>query len=222
MMGLSGKRWLNTCQRYIAQGYSRVMPAITDHEVAPMTNHNSQTRDDKRAARVRPIREVAYADSPLGRVLVAATDSGLCAVYLGDDDAALLATLHASFLVEGTATGVLAETAASAIAAYLRNEAPLPAFPLDPISTPFQQLVWQALCTIPRGSTRTYGQLAQELGLPTGAARAVGRACASNSLAVVVPCHRALASDGRLHGFRWGIDRKRALLALEGVFLPLL
>lgn len=187
-----------------------------------MTNHDSQARDDKRAARVRPIREVAYADSPLGRVLVAATDSGLCAVYLGDDDAALLATLHASFPVTGTAAGVLAETAASAIAAYLRNEAPLPAFPLDPIGTPFQQLVWQALCTIPRGSTRTYGQLAQELGLPTGTARAVGRACASNSLAIVVPCHRALGSDGRLHGFRWGIERKRALLALEGVFLPLL
>jgi O-6-methylguanine DNA methyltransferase len=187
-----------------------------------MTNHDSQAQDDKRATRVRPIREVAYADTPLGRLLVAATDSGLCAVYLGDDDAALLATLHASFPVAGTATGVLAETAASAIAAYLRSEAPLPAFPLDPIGTPFQQLVWQALCAIPRGSTRTYGQLAQELGLPTGTARAVGRACASNSLAIVVPCHRALGSDGRLHGFRWGIERKRALLALEGVFLPLL
>lgn len=187
-----------------------------------MTNHDSQARDDKCATRVRPIREVAYADSPLGRVLVAATDSGLCAVYLGDDDEALLATLHASFSVAGAAAGVLAETAASAIAAYLHNEAPLPAFPLDPIGTPFQRLVWQALCTIPRGSTRTYGQLAQELGLPTGAARAVGRACASNSLAIVVPCHRALGSNGRLHGFRWGIERKRALLALEGVFLPLL
>ncbi|WP_322820628.1 methylated-DNA--[protein]-cysteine S-methyltransferase [Chloroflexus sp.] len=188
-----------------------------------MINHDSQARDDKRATCVRPIQEVAYADSPLGRVLVAATDSGLRAVYLGDDDASLLATLHASFSVAGTnAAGVLAETAASAIAAYLRNEAPLPALPLDPIGTPFQQLVWQVLCTIPRGSTRTYGQLAQELGLPTSAARAVGRACASNSLAIVVPCHRALGSDGRLHGFRWGIERKRALLALEGVFLPLL
>ncbi|WP_287906001.1 methylated-DNA--[protein]-cysteine S-methyltransferase [Chloroflexus sp.] len=88
------------------------------------------------------------------------------------------------------------------------------------MGTPFQQRVWRALQAIPRGSTRTYGQLARDLGLPITAARAVGRACATNPLAIVVPCHRALGADGKLHGFRWGIERKRALLALEGVLLP--
>ncbi|WP_298814789.1 methylated-DNA--[protein]-cysteine S-methyltransferase [Chloroflexus sp.] len=165
---------------------------------------------------------VAFSDSPLGRVLVAATTTGLCAVYLGDNDSPLLDALRAGFPF---ASINLAETqvtsaAIAAITAYLRNEADLPPLPLDPVGTPFQQQVWQALRAIPRGSTRTYGQLAGALGLPVTAARAVGRACAANPLAVVVPCHRALGADGNLRGFRWGLGRKRALLALEGVLLP--
>ncbi|MFN3374379.1 MAG: methylated-DNA--[protein]-cysteine S-methyltransferase [Chloroflexus sp.] len=163
---------------------------------------------------------VAFADSPLGRVLAAATVNGLCAVYLGDDDAMLLTALRAAFRAMPIIGGSLPEVAAAAIAAYLRNEAHLPPLPLDLHGTPFQQRVWQALRNIPRGSTRTYGQLARDLGLPVTAARAVGRACATNPLAVVVPCHRAIGADGKLHGFRWGIERKRALLAIEGVLLP--
>ncbi len=159
---------------------------------------------------------VAFTDSPLGRVLAAATVNGLCAVYLGDDDAMLLTVLCAEFRATPIIGGSLPEVAVAAIAAYLRNEANLPPLPLDLYGTPFQQRVWQALRAIPRGSTRTYGQLACDLGLPVTAARAVGRACATNPLAVVVPCHRAIGADGKLHGFRWGIERKRALLALEG------
>lgn len=163
---------------------------------------------------------IAFADSPLGRVLVAATATGLCAVYLGDSDPTLLAELRAEFPAVPLGDGAPPAAAAAAIAAYLRNEADLPPLPLDLIGTPFQQQVWQALRAIPRGSTRTYSQLARDLGLPVTAARAVGRACATNPLAVVVPCHRALGADGKLHGFRWGLERKRALLALEGVLLP--
>jgi len=82
--------------------------------------------------------------------------------------------------------------------------------------TPFQQRVWESLQRIPRGSTRTYGEIARELGQPT-AARAVARACAGNRLAVVIPCHRVIRGDGELGGYRWGIDRKRDLLAREGI-----
>ncbi len=169
----------------------------------------------------RPI-GVAFTDSPLGRVLVATTDTGLCAVYLGDDDTALLQALHAEFPAAHIGSGPAPEAAATAIAAYLCDQTPLPVLPLDPVGTPFQRLVWQALCRIPRGETRTYRQLAGELGLPASTARAVGQACAANSLAIVIPCHRAISTAGRLSGFRWGIARKRALLMREGVLLPYL
>lgn len=173
----------------------------------------------ERAVSITTSITVAFAASPLGRVLVAATAAGLCAVYLGDDDATLLAALRAECPAAPISAGASPGVAAAAIAAYLRNEADLPPLPLDLHGTPFQQRVWQALQAIPRGSTRSYGQLARDLGLPVTAARAVGRACATNPLAIVVPCHRALGADGKLHGFRWGIERKRALLALEGVLL---
>ena len=169
----------------------------------------------------RPI-GVTCTDSPLGRALVATTDTGLCAVYLGDDDTALLQTLYAEFPAAHIGSGPAPKAAAAAIAAYLCDQTPLPVLSLDPVGTSFQRLVWQALCRIPYGETRTYRQLAGELSLPASAARAVGQACAANSLAIVIPCHRAIGADGRIAGFRWGIARKQALLMGEGVFLPYL
>ncbi|MEF3273582.1 MAG: methylated-DNA--[protein]-cysteine S-methyltransferase [Chloroflexus sp.] len=167
----------------------------------------------------RPI-TVTVTDSPLGRLLVATTTNGLCAVFPGDDDDALLAALRAEFPAAPITIAATPMPAAIAIVAYLRDASDLPELRLDLVGTPFQQRVWHALRAIPRGSTRTYGQLASALGLPATAARAVGRACAANRLAVVVPCHRALGADGQLHGFRWGLARKRTLLAIEGVLLP--
>ncbi len=165
---------------------------------------------------------VACAASPLGRLLVAATARGLCAVYLGDDDESLRAALRAELPAAAIGAGPAPISAAEAIVASLCNQTDPPPLPLDPAGTPFQLAVWQALRAIPRGETRTYGQLARDLRLPATAARAVGRACATNPLAIVVPCHRALGADGRLRGFRWGLERKRALLALEGVWPELL
>ncbi len=156
--------------------------------------------------------------SPLGRMLVAATDRGVCSIAFGKDDAALLAELRTRFskaeLVAAKGnTGWLAEGVAF-VASQL-SEHPLAAtFPLDVRATAFQQRVWKALQAIPRGETRSYREIACELGRPT-AARAVGTAIGSNPVAVVVPCHRAIHSDGSLAGYHWGIERKKKLLAAE-------
>lgn len=155
------------------------------------------------------------APSPLGLVLVAATDRGVCAVQLGDDRARLGAALRHEFpaaeLVDG-AEGM--EEWVAAVVARVAGEPGGGDVPLDVRATAFQWRVWTALRAIPPGQTRTYIELARELGLPRGA-RAVARACASNPVAVVVPCHRIVRSDGELGGYRWGLERKAKLLARE-------
>ncbi|HET8899347.1 MAG TPA: methylated-DNA--[protein]-cysteine S-methyltransferase [Rhodanobacteraceae bacterium] len=160
-------------------------------------------------------------DTPLGRLLVAATARGICAVMLGDDDAELVQRL-AEELPHASRERVDAgrDDWLDAMIARITHElgwhavdAPtLP--PLDVAATAFQWRVWQALTRIPCGQTVSYGALATELGLPRGA-RAIARACASNRLALVVPCHRVIREDGSLGGWRWGIERKRQLLASE-------
>jgi AraC family transcriptional regulator of adaptative response/methylated-DNA-[protein]-cysteine methyltransferase len=100
------------------------------------------------------------------------------------------------------------------VLASLRERAPLPSLPLDVQGTPFQRQVWEALRAIPAGERRTYGELAASLGRPSGA-RAVANACAANPVAIVIPCHRVVRGDGELGGYRWGAERKRALLAAE-------
>jgi AraC family transcriptional regulator, regulatory protein of adaptative response / methylated-DNA-[protein]-cysteine methyltransferase len=150
----------------------------------------------------------------LGVVLVAATDRGLCAVSLGDDAAALEAALrreYPSALIEGE-DAALRGWAGSVVAALAGSEAERA--PLDVRGTTFQLRVWEALQRIPRGATRTYSEIARELGQPM-AARAVARACASNRVAVVIPCHRVVREDGELGGYRWGMERKRELLRAE-------
>jgi len=158
---------------------------------------------------------IAYATraTALGRLLLAATDRGLCAVHLGDDDDAVRAELATELpnatLVEDRAA--LAPFFAQ-VAALLAGSAELPT--LDIQATVFQARVWQAVRRIPRGATMSYGELARAIGRPR-AARAVARACATNPVALVVPCHRVVGKDGDLTGYRWGVRRKEALLALE-------
>jgi AraC family transcriptional regulator of adaptative response/methylated-DNA-[protein]-cysteine methyltransferase len=164
----------------------------------------------------------ATAPSPLGRMLVASTPSGICAILFGRDDAELAADLRRRFnqaqLVPAKGnTGWLAD--AVAFVASQTTEHPLAAtFPLDVRATAFQQRVWKALQQIPRGETRTYSAIAQGLGQPSST-RAVASAIASNPVAVAVPCHRVIGKDGSLTGYRWGIDRKRKLLAAEAASL---
>jgi AraC family transcriptional regulator of adaptative response/methylated-DNA-[protein]-cysteine methyltransferase len=157
----------------------------------------------------------AIADCPLGRLLLAGTDRGVCALYLGDRDGPLEDALAHEFPAaqrrrEDAGLGDwLAE-----LLAHLEGRRPHLELPLDVQATAFQWRVWQELRAIPYGSTRTYTQIAQRLGQPT-AARAVARACATNPVSVVIPCHRVVRGDGSLGGYRWGLARKRALLERE-------
>jgi len=160
------------------------------------------------------------AASPLGRMLVATTDVGICSIAFGRDDAELVVGLRDKFskaqLVSAKGnTGWLADGVAFVMSQL--GEHPLAAtFPLDVRATAFQQRVWKALQEIPRGETRSYSAVALGLGAPT-ASRAVAAACGANPVAVVVPCHRVIAKDGELGGYRWGVERKRKLLAAEKV-----
>ena len=158
------------------------------------------------------------AASPLGRMLVATTDVGICAITFGRDDKELLADLRERFdkaeLVSAKGnTGWLAD-AVSFVTSQLGEHPAAATFPLDVRATAFQQRVWKALQEIPRGETRSYSELALSLGAPK-ASRAVGAAIGLNPVAVVVPCHRVIAKDGGLAGYRWGLERKKKLLDAE-------
>lgn len=154
--------------------------------------------------------------TPLGRLLVAGTVKGLCSVTLGDDDQALEAALRREYpKAEVTRDNAGLTEWAQAVAAHLEAPGERLDLPLDLQATAFQLQVWKALRQIPRGATRSYGEVAAALGRP-GAARAVARACASNPVAVVIPCHRVVQGSGEPGGYRWGAERKRMLLAREG------
>lgn len=161
---------------------------------------------------------IAYTVSecpPLGRLLVAATDRGICMVATGETDDGLEMALRDQYPAAEIRRddGALAARVHD-LAALVEGRLPPAELPLDVRATAFQSMVWEQLTRIPPGSTRAYGEIAAELGKP-GAARAVGRACATNPVALIVPCHRAVGGDGRLHGYRWGLERKRALLEHE-------
>ncbi len=154
-------------------------------------------------------------DSALGRMLVAATAKGVAAIYFGDDDAQLQEELHREYpRAEVTpASGPLVAWTEE-LERHVRGEQPLVNLPLDLQATVFQRRVWDLLQRIPYGETRTYSEIAAELGQP-GAVRAVASACATNPVSVAVPCHRVLRNDGSLGGYRWGLSRKVQLLETE-------
>jgi AraC family transcriptional regulator of adaptative response/methylated-DNA-[protein]-cysteine methyltransferase len=157
----------------------------------------------------------SIAKSALGKVLVAATDRGVSAVYLGDTDAKLVAELREEYpraeIAPATDTF---ERWVKEIVQRVEGKPPRMELPLDLQATAFQRRVWQELQQIPRGSTRTYSQVAKAMGNPR-AVRAVARACATNPVSIVVPCHRVIREDGNLAGYRWGLSRKQQLLAQE-------
>ncbi len=159
-------------------------------------------------------------DCPLGRLLIAATEKGICAICLGDSDADLEAALFSEYpAAEIQRDGVELSQWVSTLLNHLNGQQPQLDLPIDVQATAFQWRVWQALRAIPYGSTRSYSQVAQALGDPK-AARAVARACASNPVAIVVPCHRVVREDGNLGGYRWGLQRKQRLLAQEASCRP--
>ena len=160
--------------------------------------------------------EYALTDCSLGRVLVAATQRGLCAVLLGRDDAELIEELSSRLpKAELNPAGPEFQATLDQVIAMLDQSLPIPDdLPLDLIGTAFQRRVWQALQQIPSGRTMTYAELARAIGRPS-AHRAVATACGANPLAVIVPCHRIVRSDGGLGGYRWGLDIKRQLIRRE-------
>lgn len=157
----------------------------------------------------------AIGECSLGAILVARSDRGICAILLGDDPQALAHDLQDRFpnaeLIGGDAQ--FEQTVANVVGLVEAPAAGLD-LPLDVRGTAFQQRVWQALRAIPPGTTATYGEIARRIDAPL-AARAVAAACAANALAVAIPCHRVVRSDGGLSGYRWGVERKRVLLERE-------
>ena len=161
--------------------------------------------------------------SPLGQLLVAVTERGVCAVRLADNEAELERDLRAEFS-EAQITRADADLGelVQKILNHLDNSEPRLNLPLDIRSTAFQRQVWEKLRAIPYGQTVSYGEVAKALGKP-GAVRAVGRACATNPVALVIPCHRVVREDKTLGGYRWGLERKKKLLEHETgrPFLPI-
>lgn len=151
----------------------------------------------------------------LGKLLLAASERGICALLLGDDEQAVRDELHTYFPLAATSV------ADAALAAWLTQVIELIENPKGKLDLPlhvrgtiFQQRIWQALQDIPAGKTLSYTQLAAKIGQPK-AARAVASACANNTIAVLIPCHRVVRGDGSLSGYRWGVERKRQLLERE-------
>ena len=149
---------------------------------------------------------------PLGKALIAATPAGICAVEFGDSAARLARALVDRY---PRATIRRSPDLLRRVTGRLRRIFDLdPTLPLDVRATAFQARVWNELRSIPAGATRSYGEIARRIGRP-GSARAVASACASNRIAILIPCHRAVASCGGLSGYRWGVHRKKALLERE-------
>ncbi len=227
LLGITPRGYADACRLNLLRARLRAQEAVT--RALYDAGFGSSSRLYERAPRHLGMTPGAYrrggrgmriaytiTASPLGRLLVAATERGLCAVSLGDADPPLEAALRAEYPSaevrrddEGLGRWV------AALMRYLHGQAPRLALPLDIQATAFQRQVWEALRAIPYGATRSYGEVARALGRPA-AARAVARACAANPVALVIPCHRVVRGDGGLGGYRWGLDRKRALLAREG------
>lgn len=154
-------------------------------------------------------------DSPLGKLMVAATEKGICAVSFGETAKTLLNELEQEFFAANIENNdAVLKEAVNAILRSLEGEKTILKLPLDLRASAFQMRVWSELRRIPYGETRSYGQIAEELGNPK-AVRAVARACATNPVALVNPCHRVIGADGKLSGYKWGIERKEQLLKRE-------
>ena len=227
VVGISPRAYLEACRlghvKSALRSGERVTPALYD------AGYGSSSRLYERSRRALGMTPATYrrgapgveidftvADSPLGRLLVAATARGVCRVMIGDRDETLEHDLRREYpqAVVRRSDRMLS-TQVKALLDHLRGRAPHVDLPLDVRATAFQWGVWKQLQAIPYGETRTYQQVAASMGRPS-ATRAVARACATNPVALVIPCHRVVRTDGSMGGYRWGIPRKRALLDLEG------
>jgi AraC family transcriptional regulator of adaptative response/methylated-DNA-[protein]-cysteine methyltransferase len=153
-------------------------------------------------------------DCSLGSILVARSERGVCSILIGEDAAQLVQDLRNQFPEANLIDGQGGEELVAQVAGLIDKPGTVLDLPLDMRGTAFQQLVWGAVRRIPAGSTASYTDIARQIGVP-GAVRAVAQACGANALAVAIPCHRVIRHDGSLSGYRWGVERKRSLLARE-------
>ena len=161
-----------------------------------------------------PIR-FAVGRTVLGNVIVGRSQRGICAIFLGEEAQALREQLVAAFPgITLQADQAALDSELNQVVAFIDKDTSEGVIDLDIGGTMFQQKVWQALCGIPAGKTRSYGDVARDLGVPE-AVRAVAGACAANVLAIAIPCHRVVRGDGSISGYRWGVERKHVLLAEE-------
>lgn len=229
-VGLTPRQYAEACRLETLKGGLREQPRVTDaiydagfgsgsRVYERVDTHLGMTpreyRDGGRGVSI----SYATAPTPLGRLMLGATDRGLCFVQFGDSDEALVEALRreypaAAFAPMGEAQREAFARWMGALESCVRGQAPSEALPLDVRATAFQAAVWRYLQSIPTGESRTYGQVAEAIGRP-GASRAVARACASNRVALVIPCHRVIRGTGEAGGYRWGAQRKRALLQAE-------
>jgi AraC family transcriptional regulator of adaptative response/methylated-DNA-[protein]-cysteine methyltransferase len=181
----------------------------TSNEVLGMTPSNYRAGGDRTDIRF------AVGECSLGSILVAQSVRGICAIFLGDDPNSLVRDLQDQFPkanLIGDDAGF--ERLIAKVVGFIETPALGINLPLDVRGTAFQQRVWQALRNIPAGSTASYADVAKLVGSPNSV-RAVAQACGANSLAVAIPCHRVVRNDGAVSGYRWGVERKRALLTRE-------
>jgi AraC family transcriptional regulator of adaptative response/methylated-DNA-[protein]-cysteine methyltransferase len=173
------------------------------------------TPDKYRRGAIAAAIRYACSDSPLGRMLIAATDRGICSIQFAQSDDELIEGLRREFpfAVRKPDGGEL-RSWVEALLSKMGGKELNSALPLDIRSTAFQRRVWTYLQSIPFGATRSYSDVAKAIGKPT-ASRAVARACATNPVAVAIPCHRVVREDGNISGYRWGVERKKALLQIE-------
>jgi AraC family transcriptional regulator, regulatory protein of adaptative response / methylated-DNA-[protein]-cysteine methyltransferase len=173
------------------------------------------TPDKYRRGAIAAIIRYHCADSPLGRMLIAATDRGICSIQFAASDGELLEGLKREFpfAARKADEGGL-QSWVSALLQHMRGKNLNSSLPLDIRATAFQRRVWAYLQSIPFGKTKSYSQVAKAIGSPK-ACRAVARACATNPVAVAIPCHRVVREDGNMGGYRWGLERKKTLLAME-------
>ena len=226
MVGVSPRAYADACRLEKVKRGLRRGARVTDAMVAAGYGSSSRFYERAAAKLAMPPAQyrrggtgaaVAYAivDSPLGRLLVAATTRGVCAVSMGSSDGELERALKAEYpaaTLQPADHGL--ETWARQIVRHLQGRRPRLELPLDVQATAFQWQVWTALGAIPYGETRTYKEVAASIGRPR-AVRAVAHACATNPVALAVPCHRVVRTGGGLGGYRWGLPRKKALLAAE-------
>jgi AraC family transcriptional regulator of adaptative response/methylated-DNA-[protein]-cysteine methyltransferase len=173
------------------------------------------TPDKYRRGAIAAAIRYTCADSPLGRMLIAATERGICSIQFARTDGELLEGLKREFPFAGRKADKSGLASwVSALLEHMRGRELNSALPLDIRATAFQRRVWAYLQSIPFGTTRSYSQVAKAIGRPT-AARAVARACATNPVAVEIPCHRVVREDGSMGGYRWGLERKKNLLEME-------